>query len=288
MTQLCPLNDFGGKGQTLHFAHANGYAPGVYRAFLSELARDHHVLAAELRPLWQPPCEPESVTDWSVFGEDIRRTLQVDPRLSAEPLIGVGHSLGAFVTLMAAVRQPELFRALVLIEPPFLDFGRRMGLAVLGRVARHRVPLVARTLGRRDRWQSLEEAYAWFRAKPVFSRVSDEVLQDYVYYGTRAGAGNERTLYFSKHWEARIYTTISNHAPLIRQCQVPVLAIRGACSDTLKPSVWQQWQRLGSPGDRFVEVPDTGHLLPLESPQQVAAVIRDELPVLLAQSGQVQ
>jgi len=288
MTQLCPLNDFGGQGPTLHFTHANGYAPGVYRVFLSELARDHRVLAAELRPLWQPPCEPESVADWSVFGDDIARTLQADPHLTGEPVIAVGHSLGAIVTLMAAVRQPALFRALVLIEPPFLDFGRRMAMAVLGRLAQQRVPLVARTLGRRDKWQSLDEAYAWFRGKPVFSRVSDEVLQDYVQYGTRAGVNDERVLHFSKQWEARIYTTISNHAPLIRQCRVPVLAIRGARSDTLTPSVWQQWQRLASPGDRFVEVPDTGHLLPLESPQQIAAVIRDELPALLERSGQVQ
>ena len=33
------------------------------------------------------------------------------------PVIGVGHSIGAIVTLRAALRDPGKFRALVLIDP---------------------------------------------------------------------------------------------------------------------------------------------------------------------------
>ena len=34
-------------------------------------------------------------------------------------VIGVGHSIGATVTLRAAIRQPERFRALILLDPAF-------------------------------------------------------------------------------------------------------------------------------------------------------------------------
>ena len=35
-------------------------------------------------------------------------------------VIGVGHSLGGVLTLYAAIRRPDLFRALVFIDPVFL------------------------------------------------------------------------------------------------------------------------------------------------------------------------
>jgi len=281
MSQLCPVNDFGGNGAVMHFVHANGYPPGVYRAFLSALAEQYRVLAPDMRPLWQPPCDPSSVKDWSVFSEDIIHTLDADSFPAETPVIGVGHSLGAFATLIAAVRRPELFSALVLMEPPFLGPGRRLGLSVFSRFARHRIPLIGRTLRRRDHWPSLDEAYNHFRRKRVFARIPDDVLQDVVQYGTRSDNQHGRVLTFSKEWEAQIYTTISKHARLIQRCRVPVMAVRGAETDTLTPAVWRQWQRLASPGDKFLEVPDTGHLLPLERPERVAATVCDYLPALL-------
>lgn len=284
MAQVCPLDEFGGNGPVMHFAHANGFPSGVYRAFLSALADDFRVVASDMRPLWQPPWDPLSVKDWSVFADDLIRTLDAERFPATPPVIGVGHSLGAFTTLIAAVRRPDLFSALVLIEPPFLGPGRRLGLSVFSRVAPQRIPLVGRTLVRRDHWPSLDAAYDYFRQKRVFSRVPDDVLRDYVQYGTRPvgqGAQDERALTFSREWEARIYTTIGNHAQLIQRCRVPVLAFRGETTDTLTQSVWRQWQRLASPRDRFVEVSDAGHLLPLEVPERIADIIREQLPALI-------
>lgn len=284
MTDRNPLVDFGGSGPLLHFAHANGYPPGCYRAFLEPLTGRYHVLASSMRPLWQPAPDPARLRDWTVFADDLIATLEAEERAQQHGVIGVGHSLGAFVTLIAAVRRPDLFRALVLIEPPFLLRRYRLALHMFRHVAPRRVPLVGRTLRRREHWGSVEEAFRYFRNKPVFRRIEDEVLEDYARYGTRLapapadrpGTHQGRVLAFSKQWEARIYLSLSSHLPWLRRCRVPAVAVRGSDSDTLLPAVWEQWKR-AAPFHRFLELPGTGHLLPFEEPRQIASRIMDEL-----------
>lgn len=237
-----------------------------------------------MRPLWQPAPDPERLRDWSGFADDLIATLEADVRIPEGGVIGTGHSLGAFVTLIAAARRPDLFRALVLIEPPFLLRRHRMALHGFRHVAPRRFPLVGRTLRRREHWDSVEEAFRYFRNKPVFRRIRDEVLEDYARHGTRLAPApaddparhGGRVLAFSKQWEARIYLSLANHLPWLRRCSVPVIAVRGAESDTLLPGVWSQWQRT-APSHHFLEVPGTGHLLPFEEPEQAAGQIMKAL-----------
>lgn len=287
MTDRNPLIEFSGTGPVLHFAHANGYPPGCYRAFLEPLAARYQVLASRMRPLWQPAPDPGQLRDWTVFADDLIATLEADERTREGGVIGAGHSMGAFVTLIAAARRPELFRALVLIEPPFLLRRHRLGLHVFRRAAPQRLPLVGRTLRRREHWDSVEEAFRYFRNKPVFRRIRDEVLEDYARHGTRLSPApaddpvrhEGRALAFSKQWEARIYLSLTNHLPWLRRCRVPAVAVRGGDSDTLLPTVWRQWQRV-APSCRFLEIPGTGHLMPFEEPELSAQRIMDALDSL--------
>src|SRR5262245_28345768 len=92
-----PSFDFGGAGQPLHFLHANGYPPACYKSFLELLQTEYHVFGIYLRPLWKDS-NPSDIRDWSPFSEDLLQFLESQ----AESVIGVGHSIGAIVTLRAA------------------------------------------------------------------------------------------------------------------------------------------------------------------------------------------
>ena len=76
-----------------------------------------------------------------------------------------------------------------------------------------------------------------------------------------------------RDWEARIYATpprdVWRHVGALT---VPTLALRGPRSDTLTPASWARWRAL-QPDATFVELPGTGHLLPLERPAAVAAEV---------------
>ncbi len=264
-----PIVDFGGEGPSLHFAHANAYPPQCYRQYLQPLARDYRVWAMEQRPLW-PGANAAHLNSWHPLASDF---LQALAQRGDGQVIAVGHSLGAVVSMMAAVQRPDLFRALLLIEPVLLP------PAILQLARDHpqqaqNTPLVQLALSRRQQWASRQQAFDHFRSKAVFRLLPDEALWDYVNYGLTQSDHGHVVLRFPAEWEARIYS----HPPLdiwelLPQITAPTLAIRGQHSDTIAPESWQRWQQL-QPRAEFVQVGDAGHLLPFERPDALSRLTR--------------
>lgn len=267
-----PHQIMGGPGAPLHFAAANGYPPGAYRAFLEPFAQSHEVVASLHRPMWDSPPPIESFDSWTVFGEDLANLLAE----VGHPVVSIGHSMGTAAILMAAIKKPELFRSLVLIEPVLVPRRYLLALRVFGRLAPHKIPLVQRTLNRVDRFSSRLEAFEHYRPKAVFSAIDDAVLWDYVEYGTREIEPGVFALSYPKDWEARCYTLVHNLWRLLPRLKVRTLAIRAQDSGTLATASWEKWQALAPEVD-FVEIPESGHLLPFEQPEQLAATILDWL-----------
>lgn len=271
MAQRIPFVDFDGDGPTLHFAHANAYPPGTYRLFLNTLAGRFRVLAVKHRPLWRN-AHPQEMTSWHRIADDL---ITFFDQHNFRGVIGVGHSLGGVATMVAAVKRPELFSALVLIDPVFLS--PHLLAMVEERIQNQEepfeVPMVAVAQRRRDWWSSRAAAYEHLRPKSVFAGFSDEAMWDFINYGLADDVNGGVRLAFPKEWEARIYSIPPTFVwEYVAQISQPTLAIRAAHSDTLFPPAWEHWQKLQS-GATFVEVPDSSHLLTMEKPEQVATLI---------------
>ncbi len=109
-----PHFDLGGNGHPIHFLHANGYPPACYQQLFELLKNEYHVFGMMLRPLWDET-RPEEIDDWQSFSEDLRVFLSTysygsSSQGAPEPVIGIGHSIGAIVTLRAALKYPRKFR----------------------------------------------------------------------------------------------------------------------------------------------------------------------------------
>ncbi len=273
-----PYTDFAGHGPTLHFSHPNAYTPGSFRPFLAPLTAHFHVLAAHHRPLWHlspgygAADAPDGFIDWTwdAIADDLLRFLDEQ---KLEQIIGVGHSLGAVATMMAARKEPQRFRALALIEPVFLPPHVLQAIRAHPKLAAER-PFVLGALRRRDRWPSRADAFARFREKPVFARWSDEALWEYVNDGLHEDpTTGEVVLSYPREWEARFYarppTNVWDELPALAH---PTLAIRATESDTLYPDAWALWQTL-QPSATFVEMDGVGHMLTAEAPEDVAGVV---------------
>lgn len=265
--------DFPGSGPTLHFAHANGYPPGAYIPLFEQLAAAFQVRALLARPLW-PNAEPDpAVHDWEPYVDDLLRYF--DERGETD-VLGVGHSLGAVCLLAVALRRPELFRALVLIDPVLFrqrfllmwDTLRNIGLA------RRVHPLIPGALRRRRVFASVEEMFTRYRRAPVFARLNDVGLRAYVNALARPRPDGQVALTYAPEWEVKIYETgplnLWRALPTLRP---PLCVIYGAESDTFLPPAVRKVQR-ALPTAQLHAVPETGHLVPLEQPAAVAAQIR--------------
>jgi len=277
MNMKIPFIDFGGTGPILHFAHANAYPPGCYRQFVDALRPHYRVLALAQRPLWSHS-QPSELTSWHLLADDLIRFFEQEGLAN---VVGVGHSSGAVATMLAALKRPSLFRALILIEPVFLP-PRMIEVINADPELVEKIPLIQHTRRRRTRWPSRQAAFDHFRARSAFQRWPDESLWDYVRQGLRPNGSGEVTLTFRREWEARVYIhfprDVWQYVPQVTQ---PTLALRGAESDTILPEAWQLWQEL-QPQAAFVEVADAGHMLTMERPSLVAQTILDFLPKWVA------
>jgi pimeloyl-ACP methyl ester carboxylesterase len=84
-----------------------------YQAFLEDLERDFHVFSPSMRGMGRSThAPPYRISDWV---SDVAAFLR---EVAGGPVLGVGHSAGAWFGLSAAGRDPGLFRAFVGLDQP--------------------------------------------------------------------------------------------------------------------------------------------------------------------------
>ena len=260
----------------LHFSHANGFPAPAYGAFLGEISRRYRV--GWIDAIGTDPRFP--VTDgWPHLVEQLIAVIERECR--GEPVYGVGHSLGGYLTFMAAASRPELFHAIVMLDAPVIGPVRGRVLAATKRLGIvDRITPAAATRERRSAWADAEQAKAHFRSRALFRHFSEECLDDYVRHGLVTGRGGLRLL-IEPSVEAAIYRTIPHDMGRhLRALRTPAGFIGGARSDVVK--------RVGLAPMRkkFVlrRVPG-GHLFPFEHPREAAAALVELLASLAHGAG---
>jgi pimeloyl-ACP methyl ester carboxylesterase len=175
--------DWGGSGPQAHLLHANGFCAGTYSPFVKYLLDDLHIIAGDVRGHGGSDLpDIHRVHHWNIFADDLK-TL-IDQTMSP-PIIGLGHSLGAVTTYIAAATYPHLFSAIILIDPPI--FPRRMLwlIAVMKWLGLTRSIPLARTARRRKKtFQSKKEALKRFASgRGIFKSWSQEFVEAYLECG---------------------------------------------------------------------------------------------------------
>jgi pimeloyl-ACP methyl ester carboxylesterase len=270
-----PSIDFGGDGPALVFLHANGYPPECYRPLLELLAKSYHVRAMIQRPLW-PNSRPEDIRDWTPLSDDLIRFL--DENASFFPTVVLGHSMGGIAALRAALRHPNRFQRLILLDPVLFPpyFILMWKMIVTLKLGNRLHPYISMALKRRREFDDLDLLFERYRRRPIFKYMDDDTLRMYIEGITRPKEGGGHQLSYSPEWEARIYHAgVSRDIELWRalpSLKIPTLIIRGAETDTF-------WERTGrkvvrvNPSIRVETIVKTTHLVPLEKPREVADII---------------
>ena len=269
-----PSIDFGGIGQELVFLHANGYPPDCYRPLLSRLAPKYHITAMVQRPLW-PGSNPGDIDDWLPLTDDFLQFLDTH---QTGPMICVGHSMGGIALLRAALREPERFKAIVLLDPVLFPpyYSPLWSLLFKSGLLYRLHPMITTTRKRRREFNDLGRLFNGFRRKSIFRYMDDEALQAYVEgIACKTDKGSYQLCY-SIEWEARLYiTAVWRDRDIWRglpKLKVPTLIIRGVETNTF-------WERTGKlvkrkqPKIKVEALERATHLVALERPAEVSNLI---------------
>ena len=198
----------------------------------------------------------------------------------------VGHSLGGYLSLLAACRKPAVAASVVLLDSPVVTGWRAHGVRVAkatGLVKRVSPGRISST--RRHHWPSAQAAHEHYAARSVFARWDPRVLADYIACGVEPDPvqGGVR-LAFDRAVETRIYNTLPHHFGTLLQRhppQCPVHFIGGTRSAEVRQVGLATTRALTHGRITWM---DGSHLFPMEHPQDTAAAVLQILQPLQARS----
>ena len=264
--------------EPIHFYHANGFPAEVYMPFLTELAHTFDVHALHGRATREDAGEPNH-KNWHIYADDLIEYLE---HTQNQPIIAIGHSMGASSTVLAAVKRPDLFKALVLIEPAMLNFSKRLLLNLLPKQMIENMRLVKGTAQKPNTWDDPTSYKQYIKKFKGYAKFSEEAFDTFAQYAIKNTANNKVTLRFPNNWEAYNYTNppyLMGQFKKLERIGMPTVAIRGMSNGFFNDNLWQTWQS-NQPSAHFIEDKAFGHLMPLESPKSTVALINRGLQTL--------
>ncbi|GLU31501.1 alpha/beta hydrolase [Trinickia caryophylli] len=263
--------------EVIHFSHANGFPASTYRTIFAELSDDYEVRFIER--IGHDPRYPVT-NDWPHLVEELIE--DIDRRFEA-PVWLVGHSLGGYLSLMAALKRPQSVRGVVMLDSPVVAGWRANVLRVSQWTGLdERLSPAAATRKRRTQWASRDEAWRHFRTKPAFARWDERVLSDYVDFGIpQVAPDGTRTLAFDRQTEYLIYRTLPRTlgARLAHGAPVPVGFVAGTRSKEIRQVGLEATRRAALGRLEWLE---GSHLFPMEKPIETARAVQRMLRLLRA------
>jgi pimeloyl-ACP methyl ester carboxylesterase len=252
--------------QRLFFAHANGFPSATYGKLFDALG-----------PLFRVEHLPQHGHDprfpvgdnWTTLVDELLYHLQGQP----EPVWGVGHSFGGVLHLHAALRCPEYYRGVILLDAPSHTLTERYLIRAAKRMGFiDRITPAGRTLGRRATFADIDSARSYFASKRLFQRFDPECLEAYLRHGLEPSDASLR-LRFDPATEISIFRSLPHRPPKrLDQLQVRLAMVRGNGSDVVRR---HHAAALGRQAAAQQHCIDGSHMFPLEYPLETATLIKE-------------
>ncbi len=250
------------------FSHANGFPSGTYRT-LFDAWREAGFGVHAIEKYGHDPRYPVT-SNWPHLRDQLAHFIE---RELHGPAWLVGHSMGGYLSLLAAARRPDLALGVVLLDSPLIAGWRAKVLQLAKSTGMgERLSPGHVSKRRRQHWPSADAAFDHFAAKPTFARWAPQVLRDYIACGIEPDPQGQR-LAFERNVETAIYNSLPHHMARVLRAhplRCPLAFVGGSRSVELRQVGMAATERLAHGRVFTVE---GGHLFPFERPAETAAVV---------------
>lgn len=255
--------------EQIHFAHGNGFPSPCYRQLFLQLASDFDCYYIDK----VGHSEQFPVTEnWGYLVHEVIASIEEQTK---PPVYGLGHSLGGVLTLLAALEKPSLFKAIVLLDSPFIGpvKSNMLRIAKMLRMI-DRVTPAMRSKARQQHWHNRAQVWAYLKTKDLFKSFTDECLNDYIDFGLQKDEDGYR-LRFERAIETEIYRTIPHILPQFQgKLKVPAVLVYAPDSKVVDKFDIRYMKKQFGITTRSIK---GTHMFPMEDPKTTAKLIIEAL-----------
>ena len=248
----------------IQFSHSNGFPAKTYQHFFNLLA-PHPV--SYINILGE---NKDKITSWQPYIDEL--ISDIESRYDA-PIIGLGHSFGGALTFKAAHLRPDLFKKIIILDPPIFGKFKRTMIPLFNALSltEKMVPIVKKAANRRTHFSSREEAFDYWKDKSFFKKFHPAAFQAYVDEGLVESSGGGFELAIPARREVSIFKLPVNVS--YRPFQMPAYYIYATQNGVLTPAEWKEHKRR-LPDMELIPW-DGQHMFPLEEPQKTADFVKE-------------
>ena len=128
-----------------------------------------------LRQFWGKSFNAKGIKNWDIFLDDL---MQYTKENNIHNENAIGHSIGGNLLLRSALKNQNLYKKIVLLDPtifsPIIVYLWR----ILCYFKAH--PIIKKAKNRRKIFNDFEEIFNSYKSKNIFSRIADEQLNEYI------------------------------------------------------------------------------------------------------------
>jgi len=232
--------------------HAFPFDASMWSEVSQRLRADgHEVIAPDLTGFGTAPLGSETPSI-------DRMVADVVTLIGDDPVVVAGCSMGGYVALGIARRDPALVSALVLVDTKATADGEA------ARANRERVAVLAES----------GEGWSTGMIDGLLGATTRASNLDLVSHVEQVLASAPRA---TVAWAQRAMAARPDSVDVLASLDVPVLVVMGE-EDTMSPMPEQQIMVDAAADAHLVVIPGSGHLSPLEAPDAVAAALRAQTP----------
>lgn len=251
--------------ELIHFAHGNGFPALCYKQMLNHLEERFDYCFVDR--LGHDPLYPVE-ENWHNLVNEVLASIK---KQATQPVIAIGHSLGGVLSLLAAIEEPELFKAVIMLDSPLIGpFKSSMVKLAKTLGIIDRITPAFRTQGRREHWQNYDQLIRYLKTRDLFKTFTEECLNDYITYGLEKNDDGYH-LRFDRHIEYQIYRTIPHVIPKYKGRLITPSALIYGDKSTVVGRLDVRFMK-NNFNIKCFKIRGT-HLFPMEHPKEVAKQI---------------
>ena len=264
------------NAKRIHLLHGTGFSSMTLAAMASQLPQDWSIWLTDVPGHGGSTQPTTKMPNWPKMANTIADAIYQQANVKENgPLIGIGHSMGGVLTLLVAVKYPELFSEIILLDPVLFQTEMIIAQQLMRATGTWRQRALVKSVANRNAtWPNLAAMKESIAGKSFYKAWHPQVISDYCESSTNTRQDNSVQLSCQPSWEASIFGSYPKGLwRAIYKVDIPVEILIAKKSYFFIPKAVKraskinniiQWQTFGQ-----------HHCFPMEEPIETAKKITD-------------